>query len=386
MSDTVTFGNVQVPTADVLAAADRIRGAKPLVIQAGKRYRDRLGRVWGNAGTDGPLYYPWSLTCENGVTATFTRTGAFLAIFPSDSDLIEELPDAPKAEPAPAPVEGMEYRHVVCGALKGAARFQHGRWQRNREIVQTGEWSRWPGWDGYWYDWSEGDKVWAAGDLIPAHEPVVGQCYRWHETTEEELRRHGASLLRFTEAGWYRVYSDGNEARLGADAILAHDVRMKLRVPYNPPEPKAAWVPKVGEWVVCDDPETTNHGKALKVVDCPDELADRAWATRPQTVWRDHGLERPLYNVSGRLRPATDAEIKAATTFEVKEGMILRRKVDGAVICIAGRGAVNQSYATGRYLSGSMAMYVLSIPLSDGRAARADYDILPSYTVEGVTE
>ncbi len=292
MSDTVTFGNVQVPTADVLAAADRIRAA-------------------GGGG----------LTM-----------------------------------PTAAPVEGMEYRSTDPGLRDYLLRYADGQWQWKSSVVD------WSGADNPLYS-----RWFSLGDLIPAHEPVVGQCYRWHANSDEEPRKDGMSLLRFTETGWRVVLRDREVNSVHADEWLTHQVRMKLRVPCNPPPSKAAWVPKVGEWVTHITGFWTNKVEHV--------VGDIAIVSFGGNVVDS----RDQFHTSS-IRPATPAEIEAATTFKVKVGMVLRRKVDGAVLRTY---SVEPCGAWAGRLDAPMRVDEL---VSPRRLPRADYDILPSYTVEGVTE
>lgn len=200
-------------------------------------------------------------------------------------------------------------------------------------------------------------------------EPIPGQVYRWHETTNKGPFVEGYLLFRFDRAGKWScktALSDWFVAQFYTSKI-ENDVRSGLRVPYTPPAP-APWVPKVGEWVVSDAPGSTNKGKALRVVECPSGYADYAGR-----VWRDHGKDGILHGPLSSMRPATPDEEAAAKRIEVKVGLILQAK--GTARVWQYTGTLNGWVC----LSGDL--YSPSCYMGDLTTDR--YEVLDSYIVRG---
>ncbi len=90
---------VAVPAVSQELMSSATEQATPFVLQAGKRYRDRVGNVWG------PLNYPgpnrgFPFFCGNGRhTKTWTLSGRWLGDDEGGEaplDLVEEVVDEPK--------------------------------------------------------------------------------------------------------------------------------------------------------------------------------------------------------------------------------------------------------------------------------------------------
>lgn len=197
-----------------------------------------------------------------------------------------------------------------------------------------------------------------------APQPVPDAEYRSAGTTDEAVTRNG-DVYRFHDGAWQFNLARGNGPRewIPSSGTAWYWQRQGL-VPYVPPAPTPRYA--VGDYAVyVMDPDRAGWGvvEILEVV---------------QTGYRAKSMN-PLYGIGtfapSWLRPATENEIAAATAIDLKVGMLLKRKSDGAVLRVWNLG-------TDRRLEHLSA--VGHCTESAENVSRLTYDILDSYTIQGV--